>query len=165
MLFRSQGVDLAQNSAITIIQGVDATQNVQIQGIQGVDLAQNSAISIIQGTDLTQNTWITSNVAYFQGIENTQNTNIIAVNQFAQSAYNQANTPWSYLQNGANTNQLIWTNGGSLNFPDGTGYRLGLWQTINSNPYRINVKQSTVPLITNQLEIRSEEHTSELQSH
>ena len=86
-----QGVDLAQNASITIIQGVDNTQNVQIQGIQGVDLAQNASITIIQGVDLTQNTWISSNVSYIAGVDAGQNTTITAVNNFAQGAYNQAN--------------------------------------------------------------------------
>lgn len=67
-------VNTNQNTSIGIIQGVDLTQNTQIQGIQGVDLSQNSAIAIIQGVDLTQN------------------TNITAVNNFAQGAYDKANT-------------------------------------------------------------------------
>ena len=55
-------------------QNINNTQNTQISGIQGVDNAQNAAISIIQGVDLGQNATIT------------------AVNQFAQGAYNTANT-------------------------------------------------------------------------
>jgi hypothetical protein len=49
-----------------------ATNNITI--LQGVDIAQNAAISIIQGVDLWQNTQITY------------------VNQFAQAAFDQANT-------------------------------------------------------------------------
>ena len=67
-------INTNQNNAITIIQGVDLTQNTQIAGLQGVDLAQNASITIIQGVDLGQNTTIT------------------AVNNFAQSAFNKANT-------------------------------------------------------------------------
>ena len=96
-------------SNISIIQGVDLTQNTQIAGIQGVDLAQNSAISIIQGVDLTQNTNITAVNNFAQSAYNTANganglaagaynqantnaTNITAVNNYAASAYAQANT-------------------------------------------------------------------------
>jgi hypothetical protein len=95
-------VDATQNSSISIIQGVDATQNTQIQGIQGVDLTQNSNISIIQGVDLTQNTQIqgiqgvdlaqNSSISIIQGVDLWQNSQITAVNQFAQSAYDKANT-------------------------------------------------------------------------
>jgi hypothetical protein len=70
-------INTDQNTSISIIQGVDSTQNTQIQGLQGVDLATNSAISIIQGVDLGQNTTIT------------------AVNQFAQAAYNTANSKFN----------------------------------------------------------------------
>jgi hypothetical protein len=74
-------VNIDQNTAISIIQGTDATQNTQIFGIQGVDLAQNSAITIIQGVDVTQN------------------TNIIAVNNYAASAFNKANTGGTFTGN------------------------------------------------------------------
>ena len=63
----------AYNQA-NVTVGVDATQNTQIQGLQGTNDAQNTTISIIQGVDLGQNATITS------------------VNQFAQAAYDQANT-------------------------------------------------------------------------
>jgi len=67
-----QGVDLAQNASITIIQGVDSTQNVQIGGIQGADNTQNTQIGGIQGVDLAQNASIT----IIQGVDSTQNVQI-----------------------------------------------------------------------------------------
>jgi hypothetical protein len=73
---------------MSIIEGVDATQNVRISGIQGVDDSQNSAILIIQGVDLTQNTQI----AGIQGVDLAQNTSITQVNQYAASGYALANT-------------------------------------------------------------------------
>ena len=95
-------VNTNQNNAITIIQGVDDTQNTQIAGLQGVDLAQNTAISIIQGVDETQNTRIgyieavntnqNTAISIIQGVDLGQNATITAVNQFAQSAYDTANT-------------------------------------------------------------------------
>jgi len=57
--------------------GVDATQNTRLQSIETVDINQNTAITIIQGVDLGQNATIT------------------AVNQFAKSAYDTANTKFS----------------------------------------------------------------------
>jgi hypothetical protein len=59
---------------ISIIQGVDLTQNTRLNSIETVNIDQNTAITIIQGVDLTQN------------------TNITAVNNFAQSAFDTANT-------------------------------------------------------------------------
>jgi len=102
-------INTDQNTAISIIQGVDATQNIRLNAvetintnqnttisiIQGVDVTQNTQIGGIQGVDLAQNTSITtlnSQVAIIQGVDLGQNTTITAVNQFAQAAYNQANT-------------------------------------------------------------------------
>lgn len=68
------------NSAVAntiVTQGVDATQNIRLNAIETNNINQNTSISIIQGVDLGQNTRITE------------------VNQFAQSAYNQANTATS----------------------------------------------------------------------
>ena len=103
----TQGVDAGQNAAISIIQGVDNTQNTWI----------SSNVAYFQGIENTQNTWISSNVAYIAGVDAGQNTTITAVNNFAQGAYNQANganglaqgafikanTPWGYLANSSYT--------------------------------------------------------------
>ena len=59
---------------ITIIQGVDNTQNIRLNSIETINTNQNNSIVIIQGVDLWQNNQITY------------------VNQFAQSAYDKANT-------------------------------------------------------------------------
>jgi hypothetical protein len=100
-----QGVDATQNSSISIIQGVDATQNSSISIIQGVDATQNSSISIIQGVDATQNTRLNSietintnqntSISIIQGVDLTQNTNITAVNNYATSAYDHANNAFN----------------------------------------------------------------------
>jgi len=65
---------LTANANISIIQGVDLTQNTRLNSIETINVNQNTAIAIIQGVDLGQNTTIT------------------AVNQFAQTGFNQANT-------------------------------------------------------------------------
>jgi hypothetical protein len=59
---------------ITIIQGVDNTQNIRLNSVETINTNQNNSIVIIQGVDLWQNNQITY------------------VNQFAQSAYNYANS-------------------------------------------------------------------------
>ena len=64
-----------QNTTISIIQGVDNNQNTQIAGIQGVDLAQNASITIIQGVDNNQNTQI----AGIQGVDLAQNSAISVI--------------------------------------------------------------------------------------
>ncbi len=110
-----QGVDLAQNTRITevnqyaasgyatansaqantiLTQGVDATQNVRLSSIETINTNQNNSITIIQGVDLTQNTNITAVNNYAVSAYNQANTNatnITTVNQFASSAYNTAN--------------------------------------------------------------------------
>ena len=65
--------NVARNLAQVSID-VNATQNTRLNSIETINTDQNTAISIIQGVDLGQNTTIT------------------AVNQFAQAAFNQANT-------------------------------------------------------------------------
>jgi len=90
-----QGVDLIQNTAISIIQGVDLSQNTAISIIQGVDLGQNTAISIIQGVDLTQNTQIQG----IQGVDLTQNNTLT----YLQAGLNTANANTAYLQGALNT--------------------------------------------------------------
>lgn len=74
--YAASGYALANTNAtnISIIQGVDVTQNTRLNSIETVNLDQNTAITIIQGVDLTQN------------------TNITAVNNFTQSAFDTANT-------------------------------------------------------------------------
>ena len=62
------------SDAITIIQGVDLTQNTRLNSIETINSDQNTAITIIQGVDLTQN------------------TNITAVNNYAAAAFDKANT-------------------------------------------------------------------------
>ena len=115
-----QGVNVTQNTNITTLQGVNATQNTwissnntlqtginvtqntRIDSIETVNSNQNTTINIIQGVNDFQNTRLNSietinlnqntSISIIQGVDNTQNTNITAVNQFAQAAYNQANT-------------------------------------------------------------------------
>ena len=55
-----EGVDATQNTSISIIQGVDATQNIRLNSIETINTNQNTSISIIQGVDATQNTNITT---------------------------------------------------------------------------------------------------------
>jgi hypothetical protein len=98
---------------ITIIQGVDLTQNTRITAVDtyaGGAYAQANTnatnITAIQGVDLTQNTNITNadtkaqaafdkannTTSYVQGIDDSQNTRITAVDTYAGGAYAKANT-------------------------------------------------------------------------
>jgi hypothetical protein len=76
---------------ITIIQGVDLTQNAAISVIQGVDLAQNTRMSIIEGVNAGQNTTITAVNNFAASAYNTAN----GANGLAQGAYDNANTKFS----------------------------------------------------------------------
>jgi hypothetical protein len=80
---------------ITIIQGVDATQNTRINAIETINDNQNTSIDIIQGVDLAQNT----SISIIQGVDDTQNADIIAVNNYATSAFNKANTGGTFTAN------------------------------------------------------------------
>jgi len=83
-----QGVDTTQNSRITVIEGVDTTQNSRITVIEGVDTSQNSRMTIIEGVDTTQNT----NITVIQGVDTWQNTQITNISSLAQGAFNRANS-------------------------------------------------------------------------
>jgi len=145
------------NSAITIIQGVDNTQNTNITNLttwlssnvaytQGVDNAQNNAITIIQGVDNTQNTvisnlttWVGANVTYNQGINDSQNTNITAVNSFAQAAFNKANTASGALTFNGTTGSANANSSGYLVMTSGNG--VTITGTAGTNTLTLNTPQ------------------------
>lgn len=143
-LANNTSTNLSANSSslggsITVIQGVDLTQNTNISNLtswlssnvsytQGVDVAQNSAITIIQGVDNTQNTvinnltnYLSSNVSYISGVNITQNTNITSINDFAQAAYNKANTASGALTFNGTTGSANANSGGYLVMTSGNG--------------------------------------------
>jgi hypothetical protein len=88
----TQGVDLWQNTQITAVNQYTQSGYNQANVTAGGLLTANASILVIQGVDNTQNSWISSNVSYIGGVDAWQNSQIIAVNQFAQSAYNYANS-------------------------------------------------------------------------
>ena len=59
--------------------------------LSGVDNSQNNRITVLEGINPTQN----ARMAIIEGVDATQNTNITAVNTFAQSAYDTANTKFN----------------------------------------------------------------------
>jgi hypothetical protein len=87
---------------LTYFQGVDNTQNTRINSIETINTNQNTSITIIQGVNLTQNTRLNAietintnqntTISIIQGVDLGQNATITAVNQFAQAAFNRANT-------------------------------------------------------------------------
>jgi hypothetical protein len=102
-----QGVNLTQN---TWISTNNATQNTRISSIETINTNQNTSIFIIQGVDNTQNTRLNS----IETININQNTAITTVNQFTQSAYNQANTGTVLAQSAFNYANTISGSGTSI---------------------------------------------------
>ena len=131
-IFGIQGVDLAQNSAISIIQGVDATQNTRLNSLETINTDQNTAISIIQGTDVTQNVRLNS----IETINNDQNTTITQVNQFAQSAYDHANTKFASA-GGTITGPVVISANNNLTVTGNLNV-LGTTTTVNTNLLEVN---------------------------
>ena len=96
------GVDVSQNARMTIIEGVDLTQNTNIAATDGkmqsaynqanvtigVDTTQNTRLTIIEATDVSQNARMT----IIEGVDLGQNTAISSTDGKMQSAFNQANT-------------------------------------------------------------------------
>ena len=70
------------------IQGVEASTNANVLLLQSYVTSANANIALLQGAMTSAN----ANIVFLQTINNTQNTNITAVNQFAQGAYNKANS-------------------------------------------------------------------------
>jgi hypothetical protein len=89
--------------------------------LQGALNSANANIGLLQAYANQAN----ANIALLFGIENSQNANIISlqsnvssINTYAYSAYNKANTPWSYLSNGSYT--LLVQSDGQLVLPQTT---------------------------------------------
>jgi len=142
---------------ITIIQGVDISQNTRMSIIEGVDVGQNTRMSIIEGVDNTQNTNITiatnaataafaqanatagglttanTNITVMQGVNTTQNTNIINADTKAQAAFDKANT-------------AITTSGGSITGSLNVSQNL----TVSGN---LSVLGTTTSINTQQYEV------------
>jgi len=91
--------DLANTATnnITILQGVNTTQNTSITTVIGLAQAafDKANTGVSTSTDdyarTTANT-ATNNITILQGVNTTQNTNITFATNLAQAAYNQANT-------------------------------------------------------------------------
>ena len=84
-------------NAVNVLIGVDVTQNTRLSSIETINTNQNTSISIIQGVDLTQN------------------TNITAINQFAVSAFDKANTGGTFTGNVTIQQNLTVANNSSAN--------------------------------------------------
>jgi hypothetical protein len=92
-----QGVNVSQNTRMTIIEGVNTSQNTRITAVDTfAQSAYNKAntggeYAIDNVARLTANS-ASSNTIYTQGVDVWQNTRITSVDSFAQAAFNQANT-------------------------------------------------------------------------
>jgi hypothetical protein len=134
------------SGAITIIQGVDTTQNSRMTIIEGTDTSQNSRMTIIEGVDVTQNTNITSvntyagsgyalanthtgQISVIQGVDTNQNTQISGI----QGVDTAQNTRMTIIE-GVDVTQN--TNITAVNTYAGSGYALG-----NTNSGSITVIQ------------------------
>jgi hypothetical protein len=84
-----EGVDVTQNTRLTVIEGTDVSQNVRLDYsntaitiIQGVDNSQNARMTIVDGVNVSQNLRIDySNAAimFIQGVDATQNTRLTVI--------------------------------------------------------------------------------------
>ena len=81
-------VNATQNTRLDGVESTNSTQNIRLDSIETINTNQNTTIGIIEAVNLTQNTRLDG----VEGVNLTQNTNITAVNQYAESAYSQANT-------------------------------------------------------------------------
>jgi hypothetical protein len=135
-------INTNQNNSITIIQGVDTTQNTRINSIETINTNQNNSITIIQGVDTTQNTRLNS----IETINSNQNTTITAVNQFAQSAYNQANTGGSdqYARDTANGAYNKANTGGTFTDSVTINQNLTVSGNVNINISSISTKTANL---------------------
>ena len=109
-----EGTDVAQNARTLIIEGVDSTQNNRISAIEGANFSQNNRMIIIEGTDTTQNTRLTviegtdvtqnTRLTVIENVDLSQNTAISSTDGKMQSAYNTANNAFVKANNAlANT--------------------------------------------------------------
>jgi hypothetical protein len=81
-----------------------------LNSIETNNINQNTSITIIQGVNVTQNTRLTTaetNITRINGVNNTQNTTITSVNNFAAGAFAAANTKVATVS--GTTNQITST--------------------------------------------------------
>jgi flagellar biogenesis protein FliO len=78
-----QGVDVGQNTRLTVIEGTNSSQNVRLDYsntaitiIQGVDVGQNNRMTIIEGVDVTQNTNIANKLNLTGSLNQTVSGNV-----------------------------------------------------------------------------------------
>jgi hypothetical protein len=81
-------VDTSATANTVILQGVNVTQNTRISVIEGGLISANANTVYLNGLITTNNTRIT----VIEGVNTTQNTNITTVTGLAQAAFDKANT-------------------------------------------------------------------------
>ena len=111
-----------------------ATNNITI--LQGVNASQNTDISTLYATNLTQNNSIT----ILQGVDNTQNTRITSADDLARSAFGQANAAFTQANVGATFVNTGGTVTGNVLFTKdlavtGNLYILGNTTSINTTSF------------------------------
>jgi hypothetical protein len=124
----TQGVDVSQNTRMTIIEGANATQNTRLNAIETINTNQNTSISIINGVDLTQNTNITATNGKMESAYAQAN----AANGLAGGAYGRANTSANSF---AGTTGTATPSSGGVTFASGNGVTVsgsGSTLTINT---------------------------------
>ena len=97
------GLANTHTTAITVIQGVDTTQNTNITNLTtyaqaGYGLA-NATTTYAQAAFGLANTHTTA-ITVIQGVDTTQNTNITNLTTYAQAGYGLANNTTTYSQAG-----------------------------------------------------------------
>ena len=77
-----QGIDAGQNTRMTVIESTDVGQNSRMTIIEGTDTSQNSRMTVIESTDVSQNVRIDySNTAItiIQGVDTSQNARMVII--------------------------------------------------------------------------------------
>jgi flagellar biogenesis protein FliO len=84
-----QGVDVGQNTRLTVIEGTDTSQNVRLDYsntaitiIQGTDVGQNARMTIIEGTDVSQNVRLdfsNTRMTIIDGVDSGQNSRMTII--------------------------------------------------------------------------------------
>jgi hypothetical protein len=81
-------VDTSATANTVILQGVNVTQNTRISVIEGGLISANANTVYLNGLITTNNT----RISVIEGVNTTQNTNITTVTGLAQAAFDKANT-------------------------------------------------------------------------
>ena len=143
----NQGVDVTQNTNISLLQGAIASANANIASLFAIGVTQNTSIGVIQGVDTTQNTTIqtvwnlantalqnTINIITSKDLSVTGNITVLGIGAAGLFTINAvpyvANTPAFKITGSANT--------GYSQVPLNQGYMLQVTGFANTSSRIVN---------------------------